>query len=98
MRTCNKCGIVIPLNNSTMNAPKSWGVGKLCKICTKYANRERALKYYYTSDIKARRCKEPEQKNCVICNKSFYTAYKIKITCSKECANIRKKETDKRHR
>lgn len=91
-RFCRFCGIGIGEKNSP---PKSWGVGLVCKVCTKYMNREKALKYYHTSDIKARRCKEPEKKECSECKKTFWSAISFKVTCGDECARVRKNRLQK---
>ena len=98
MRTCRICGIIIPFGNSSMNVKRQYRAGRICKVCYKYEGRIKANRLYLNGNQRAKMCKEPDKKDCVICGKSFWTAYSKSVCCSKECKCIRQKEIEKQWR
>jgi hypothetical protein len=93
MRTCRVCGILLPFG-SILSVQKH-NVGCICKVCHKYKQREKAKRLYLNGIHKAKMCKEPDKKICVVCNKSFWTSYSKSVCCGKECKCIRQKEIEK---
>lgn len=97
MRKCNKCGILLPFDSS-LNLPKSYSAGAICRICYKYYKRESAKRIYHTTYDKSSRNNEPEKKECTECNKSFWSSYPFKVTCSIKCQRVRKNRLEREKR
>ena len=97
MRKCNKCGILLPFDSS-LNVPKSYSAGAICKVCYKYYKRESAKRIYHTTYDKSLRNLEPEKKICTECNKVFFSAYNFKVTCCYDCGICRKNRLEREKR
>ena len=97
MRQCNKCGILLPFDSS-LNVPKSYEAGAICKICYKYYKRESMKKIYHTTYDKSKRNNEPERKECTECNKVFFSGYTSKVTCCDDCRIVRKNRLEREKR
>lgn len=95
MRACKVCGILLPFG-SLLDLPRHYKAGRICKYCYKTDKNTKAKEMY--PDIKINRCKEPDKKECDICNKSFWTAYKKTTTCSEDCLKQKKSNTNREWR
>ncbi len=90
MRLCKICGIGLPFDSS-LNVPKHYKAGKICKTCYKNDKCTSAKeRYIRLGRNELNRNNEPIKKTCTECPKAFWTGRYKRLTCGNECARLRK--------
>ena len=81
--------------DSSLNVPKQYRAGKICKYCYKILKKKNFRDYYDNRIDKSLRNNEPIKKVCSECKKTFWTGRYKQQTCCLECARLRKNRLER---